>query len=480
MALNSKHPQYSSTVVDQQLMRDAYAGERLIKEKGTEYLPPMPSMVLDGMGGTKRGQVAYDAYKMRAVFPDFVSDAVERLMGLMHQKPATIEVPAQMNPLIEKMTVDGESAQDLLRRINEQQLVTGRTGLLLDLPMNPDPSNPLPYVALYCGEALLNWDDGSTVPGENKLELVVMNESGFVRDNNFEWREVERYRVLELKAPEENSKPVFRSGLFEGSNTNYSEAQMKMPMLRGKTLEQIPFVFINSKDNLPTPDNPPLLGLGRLSLTIYRGEADYRQCLFMQGQDTLVIEGGMKQAEPGGDDETRVGAGAVIEVDMGGSAQYIGVSSLGLSELRTSLENDRKQASMKSGQLIDQMGAKAESGDALDTRLAAQTATLNQLALAGARGLEKILKICAEWMGLNPNDVKVSANLEFADMTLDAAGLSQIMGAKLLGAPISLESIHRLMQNKDMTNLSFEDEIAKIMEEKPLLPQPADDKGNNE
>ncbi|MBD4208505.1 hypothetical protein GUH47_21445, partial [Xanthomonas citri pv. citri] len=48
------------------------------------------------------------------------------------------------------------------------------------------------------------------------------------------------------------------------------------PTIRGKTLNRIPFVFINSKDIVARPDDPPLLGLVNLALAIYRGDADYR------------------------------------------------------------------------------------------------------------------------------------------------------------------------------------------------------------
>jgi len=474
MALNSQHPLYESNIDDWQTMRDTYGGERIVKDADTTYLPPTSGQVIDGMESGQDGRIAYDAYKLRARFPDYVSDAVEMLIGLMHQKPATIELPAQLEGMLDKATVSGESLQMLLRRINEQQLVPGRTGLLLDLPENPDPANPLPYVAMYWAESIINWDE-DTVEDSDNLNLVVLDESGFVRSDNFEWKQIEKYRVLMLGEPKENepkgSEVIYSQGVFtneDASGLTFNETVMNAPQLRGVTLGKIPFVFVNSKDVIPATDNPPLLGLARTSLTIYRGEADYRQCLYMQGQETLVITGGLTDKN----DETRVGAGSKIEVDQGGDAKFIGVSAAGLAEQRMALENDSKRAETKAGQLTSPGAVNQESGEALKTRLVAQTATLNQVALTGAMGLEMILKYAAEWVGANPDEVSVIPNLDFANVALNSKELVELLTARQLGAPLSLESIHGIMQERGMTEMEFEEELAKVTEELASITPP--------
>jgi hypothetical protein len=472
MALNSTHPHYDSFIVDWRTMRHTYAGQRIVKKEGTRYLPATPGQILDGQGTTgKTGEIAYEAYKTRAIFPDFVSDAVEAYVGLLHQKPATFELPEAMKFLLEKASIDKETLLQLLRRINEQQLVSGRVGLLLDLPQNPDPANPMPYIAMYVAEALVNWDDSNDKQGVNEINLVILNESSFERSSDFQWVQREKYRVLML-GPQQNKidgqeveGDVYETGVFYVKDGNEIDpSQLQAPNIRGKTLDKIPFVFVNSKDIIPTPDNPPLLGLAHLSLSIYRGEADYRHSLFMQSQDTLVVIGGLIE-NPQTDGTVRVGAGARLDVNLGGDAKYVGVTANGLSEQRIAIENDTKKAQAKSGQLIAPAAGKQESGDALQTRLAAQTATLNQIALTGAAGLERILKACAEWMGLDSDQVKVIPNLEFADFVIDSRAFVELMSARSMGAPLSLESIHSLAVDRGLTGMTFEEEINKIVEE---------------
>jgi hypothetical protein len=503
MALNSKHPAYAAYLHDWQLMRVSYEGERAVKAAGIEYLPPLASHVMDGMAAGKPGLKSYESYKLRARFPDYVSDAVEMFIGLLHNKPAEINLPAAMEPLRDKVTVDGEGLQALLRRINEQQLVTGRLGLLADLPTNATPET-LPYIALYGAEAIGNWDNSEDHQGVNALDLVVLDETGAVRLPSLEWQEVERYRILRLgtsnpMAPateqgthnvdlahtEEPDDPtegvgerVYQCAVIEninGAGNSIYSANFLSPTYKGATLDQIPFVFINSKDITPHPDNPPLLGLGRLCMTIYRGEADYRQNLFMQGQDTLVVIGGTQTA----DEALRIGAGARVDVDIGGDAKYIGVSSTGLSEVRLSLENDRKEAQTKAGTLISPSAGKQESGDALTTRLAAQTASLGQIADAGACGLENILRIIALWMGCDPKEVEVNPNKEFAPVTMTGQDLTAYMAARTMGAPLSLQSLHGVFVDNGLTHMTYEDELEVIAEEEleraklvASLPQP--------
>lgn len=522
MALNSVHPQYAEHKPDWEQLRDAAKGERAVKAKGQVYLPPTSGMILDGLNGPNAvptynpaggngggtggsatpaafqgknlGQVAYDAYKLRAVFPEYVKDALEYFMGALHNKSPVIELPKEMEDLRTNATPLGEPLEILLQRINLEQLTTGRVGILLDLPRRPDPVNPLPFIALYVAEAIINWDDQtSNGDGEDDIDdgnqrdalnLVVLDESGVKRNADFEWETAERYRVLQLgsiAANEPNGEAVYTQGLFQNTgagagNLTYDESKMFPPMFRGKTLSRIPFKFINTKDISPEPDEPPLISLCRQCFTIYRGEADYRQNLFMQGQDTLVVIGARQRNQLPGDatveEPLRTGAGARIDLELQGDAKYVGVNSQGLSEQRTALENDRKRCESRSGQLIDATQGDKESGAALKTRVGAQTATLNQIAKTAALALEMLLKECAEWMGANPDEVKVTPNLEFADYQMAGQDLGNLMTAKRNGAPLSMKSIHRLAVQGNLTNMDYNTEMEEIKAEPPLAVDP--------
>lgn len=289
--------------------------------------------------------------------------------------------------------------------------------------------------------------------------MVVLDESGDELDGDFEWKRVEKYRVLRFK----DGKYV--QGLFRGDA--FDEGLMEPVSNQGREFTQLPFAFINTKDTSSSPDAPPLLSLAELSLAIYRGEADYRQSLHMQGQDTLVVVGGRASQKP--EEGTRVGAGSLIELKQGGDAKFIGVSSSGLPEQRSALENDKTEASAKAGQLLNTKGKAKESGEALETRIAAETASLHSIALSAAAGLQYVLRQVAVMMGANPDEVSVEPNLEFAPRTVNPADLPSLMTAKQLGAPLSQESIHAWMYRGGLTMKDYEDELSAIQDEEPLI-----------
>jgi len=468
MSLSSKHPAFDRYLEDWLLCEHSYAGERVVKDMGMIYLPATSGMIQDGARTVNSpGWHAYQAYKTRAIFHEFFAEAVETYMGMMWHKPPVIELPEALEPMRARATANGETLEQLLRRVNERQLVTGRCGLFADFPAKPTTAQVTPYLALYETRHIINWDlTGRDELGTERLTLVVLDETEEQRTAEFSWERKEKYRVLALGdiTPTDDVEPVlaYKAGLM--TSTTYVPASMIEPTYRGKKLEEIPFVFINSKDNLDRPDDPPLTGLANLCMAIYRGEADYRQALFMQGQDTLVVIGGAK------DTTYRIGAGSVINLTKDADAKFIGCNSEGLPEMREALENDKQLASQKAGKLADMKSAQRSSGDALKTRLGAQTATLNQIALAGAAGLESLLKICARWVGANPDEVKVTPNLEFETVPMTGTDLSQLISAKTMGAPLSMETIHAQMVARNLTKKTLEEELEAIENEEPLIP----------
>jgi hypothetical protein len=487
VALDARHPLYEDRVVDWEQLIDCYRGERRIKDKREQYLPATSGMKIDGLAEGQPGKEAYDAYLKRAVFPDFVKSAVATMVGLLHKEPATITVPAVLEEHLNKLSSKNEDVHTLLRRINEQQLLTGRVGLLIEAPDGKPAGEALPFIALYSAGRIINWDDGIVDQGTRRLEVVVIDETQFERVQDFTWELQDKHRVLTLSSETEEIDGPTQSPVAAGTyvvalvsdRRDVAPGDFMAPSIAGRTLDFIPFVFVNTEDMVPDPDEPPLLGLSNLALAVYRGEADYRQALFLQGQETLVVIGADDDVEDG--EDKRVGAGSRLDLAIGGSAMYIGVAAAGLAEQRTAIENDKVQAAEQGSRLLDfSDGGGEASGRALKIRVAAKTPTLTSIAKTGAAALEEALRICAIWIGVNPNEVSVVPNLDFAEDELTGADLRELMTAKQLGAPISLRSIHTLMEKKGMTTFTFEEEAGEIETEEPFIVGPEEEDENEE
>jgi len=431
-----------------------------VKSKGALYLPPTKAHILDGYGKGYEtvGQKDYEAYKLRARFPNFVREAVQMAVGMMHSQPPIIELPEAMRGI---KSSKGEPLEHVLRKINTEQLITGRVGIMADLPTNPSPDQELPYLAVYAAERIINWDDGrvdQVVP--QTLNFVVLDETENQRIAGFEWETKEKYRVLILGDELENeARGLYVQGVFDAEFFN--RENLRPPSWKGRTLNSIPFVFANSCDITSDVDDPPLLDLGDICMAIYRGEADYRQNLFMQGQDTFVtIGGGFDDT-----DKVRVGAGARLDLPLGADAKYVGVNSSGLPEQREALERLERRAGSMGAQTLDTTSRERESGASLRIRVAARTADMNQIVDAGALALENILKMCAEWMGEDPNEVQVKPNKEFGEMQLTGQTMVEIATARNLGFPLSARSMHDLARKRRMTTFTFEEEMDEARKE---------------
>lgn len=456
--ISQQHPEFQLRDPDWVVMDDGHQGERKVKSRGSVYLPTTSGQRALGLGsnGTtaKEGQALYDAYITRANYPTILKDTANALVGVMNKEPPIIELPSALADMEKNATARGEPLIALVRRLQLNQLLYGRTGILADV----DASRNLPYLVDYKARQIINWDDEvkDAQSAERQVVLCVLDESRNVRVDDFRWEWQEKYRALQLV----NGQYVVR---VEDNGIRFPDI---FPAVQGGTLERIPFVFINDADLTPELGDVPLLGLARLALTIYRGDADYRQALFMQGQDTLVVIG--EDIDP--DDPSQqliVGAGAHINIpNPAGDAKFIGVDGQGLPEMREAQANDFERASNYGLQMMSKGGG-AEAAETLKIKVAARTATLVNIAETSAAGLEQILKACAMWVGANPDEVHVEPNTDFIDESMPAAELLGLMNAKARGAPLSVRSIHAQMRKGDLTALTFEEEQEEIDAEPP-------------
>lgn len=476
MAISNKHPLYSAMANSWARARASYEGEEFVKSRGKEFLPYTAGQRADGAAtpGTE-GRQDYEDMKERAYFPDVYENAIDSAIGSMHRNAANIELPESMQYLMESASDIGENLQLILQKINLQQLITGRVGLLGDLRIVNGQTRIV--LIVYSGESVINWDDTLINDNTSQLRFVVIDESGYeLNEDNLSYEFENKYRALALVGREGNIIPAsetledeesgeYASAIFDETAENLNVGNFESPNAQGSSINRIPFSFINSKDLSSNPDKPPLRSLVSIVMSIYRQEADYKQNLHLQSQDTLVTIGAGLDV----DDEVRVGSGSRIDIQNSqGDAKFVGVRSEGISAQQKSLEDDYARANNKVAGFLSS-GREAESGEALRFRVAGQTANLPQIAKAGAAGLQYVLRIMAEWVGANPEEVVVTPNLEFAEVNVDVMSVKGLIEAKNLGAPISDETIHNFMRDQGITEKMLEDELALIQQEEPRL-----------
>lgn len=443
MDLKQTHPLYRAFLDRWQLMADVLEGEDAVKAKGEAYLPMPPGMRDKAEGGVN---LPYENYKARAQFYEIVAPTVRGLAGVMHRTPATIELPPALEFMREQATRDGMTLDALHRRITHQVLSFGRYGLLADVNERGEP-----VIATYAATAIRNWDDIGT--------LVVLDETGDeLNPESLAWTRKEQFRVLRL----EDGRYVAR--LYDPSGNVQDEAEPQG--LGGVRLSEVPFVFIDTNDLTPDPDEVPLIGLGRIALALYRKSADYEQALFMTSQPTAVVIG-VDDAETV---PKEIGAGALWLLPPGGDAKYLEFTGAGISAQRQAMQDDQARAVQLGARMMEDQQRNAESGEALELRYSSQTATLATISQTVASGLEKALRHCAVFAGANPDDVHVVPHTDFLQKRLSAQEILALVSSWQAGA-FSKSTLFENLQAGGVIDpdKSFDDEQAEIETEAPTI-----------
>lgn len=418
MKVDSQHPQMTGERrLEWQLVRDAMEGESAIKKRGEHYLPKPTGFKALPEGG----KPAYDSYMKRAHFPEILGPSVAAMIGIIHSKESQIEMPDQMAGIWERANREGLTLEAFHRRITRYLLTIGRYGVLADAPA--DGGDPL--LVGYAGDTIINWGD------EN--EFFVLDETD-TRRAGFEWHYITRYRVLEI------TEGAYRQTIYEGDGFKTTE-QFEPTARGGKRLESIPFAVASAIDISANVITPPLIGVARAALAIYQLSADYRHQLYMSGQETLVALNGPAP--------TAVGAGVVHEMkgdrDLPPDLKYVSPSCSGIEAHKVAMQESRKDAVNAGARLFDETHKAQESGEARRLRFASETATLMSVAQSSAGLLERALRNAAIMMGLNPEDVVVTAPADLLDSTISPQDAQALMAMWTDGG-ISYETFYSNLQ----------------------------------
>ena len=467
------HPLYDEFAPSWQLMRDAVAGEDTIKAAGEKYLPLKSGIAAMADGALKRA--AYEAYKLRAEFPELAAPTVRGAIGTMLAKPVVVELPKGMEPLRERATRDGLTLDALHRRIATEVLTVGRYGILPGLA-----ADGTPYLAGYVAESIINWDASDGEP-----DFVMLNEAGWERDRETgKWSQKEQYRECVV----EDGRYVSRVWVKTKDGWIVSD-EVEAADRKRRPLDFLPFVFVGCNDLSADPDDVPLYGLAKLSVRIYRLDADYTFALHMTSEPTPVAIGfdDPRRAIENGEAPTTLGSSRLWLLPKGGDAKYLEFSGPGLDKQAAAIRDALERSSVFGAQLLAETGRTAESGEAKKVRLGNQTATLKTIAMSSAAALERALRHLAIWIGEDPEEVKVTPNTDFFDHTLSAQEIGAIVDGWTKGAYSWRTAFERLQKGglidgertpEEELDLMDQDEVGRDQQMAALLPRTTDDGGD--
>jgi hypothetical protein len=308
---------------------DCVKGQKFIKDKGEAYLPKP-----DAENTTKANQKRYSQYLARALFMNATARTLSAMVGVVYSKPAVIELPSNLEYLLDNADGNGLGIEQHSRGSVEENVKKGRHGLFVDFPATDGVSTKQqqremdlrPYIIKYNAQDIINWRT-KRVGAVEKLCMVVLKEKNDVFQGFYESDVATTYRVLWLDGDGYYNVTVMNliqdkdKIVVDDKSVNHYEPKDA----NGNRLNFIPFRFVGSRDNDYRIDEAPLYDLSSVNISHYQNSADNEESSFICGQPTLVLSTASSEQElttnnPQG---IKVGSRSAIILGQGDSANFL-------------------------------------------------------------------------------------------------------------------------------------------------------------
>lgn len=454
-ALRDKHKEYTDMYDRWELCGALYEGEHGLHEAGEKYLPKLQDETDE----------AYAArLKLTPLFNAFYR-TISGLRGMMFRKPMTVEVPDAILPMLEDIDLAGTTFQGLAQEVDEDALVFGRVGLLVDYPQAPAGAtradaaklNLRPMIVKYAAEAIYNWRT-ERINGATVLSQVRLEEEKEVQDPEDEFKRKceKRYRVLDLV------EGKYRQRVFKiVDNIEVLEDEV-YPMMNGQNLDYIPFVVIGVDCIGIDVEAPPLIDLATTNVHHYMQATSYERGCFFSGLPTLFISGINNENQDGSPVGISIGGNlANILPRADARAYYVEVAG-NFEALRTNLEDKKREMAVLGARMLESQKAGVESADAIARRMSGEESLLSIMSQTISMGLTRALQWFSDWAGAN-GEVSVKLTRDFMPAGMTSQDMIAQIGAWQQGA-ISQQTLFENLKAGEIiaSDVTFEEEQERI------------------
>ena len=414
MPVSTKHPQFETYFPIWEKTRDAVKGSVAVKDKKHLYLPvPDPESNDDRLGTES---IRYKQYIKRALFTNFTRRTKNALVGAAFRKEPSFDLPEPLSYLEDDATGDGLGLIQLSKDELSNLLETGRSVFLVDYPQADEglsaedvsrldlKASIIPYTA----EQAINWKT-EVVGGRKLLVLCVLAETYIEDDDEFGHETKTQYRVLRLR-DDGYTQQIYRD------DEPYTE-EIYPKKSDGSTWEEIPLMFVGSKNNDSTIDDAPLSDIADVNIAHYRNSADYEESCFLTGQPTLFLTHSLSPEQwleynPRG---IKLGSRAGHVLGETGNATLLQANpnSLVMDAMKA-----KENAMIAIGARIITDRTGNETAEGARIRFASENSVLGDIVHNLSEAIEQCIYWCGEFMGVT-EEAEFEINREFYDKNVD-------------------------------------------------------------
>jgi len=467
--VRTQHEDYTEMLSQWQKCRDVFAGTEELREHTTEYLPAL----------TDEPTAAYQARLNRTVLYNATYRTIQGMIGMVFRRPPVAECPINTSSMLEDITLTGIPLTAFAQDIAEECMVVGRVGLYVNYPITSDAMtiadaqamNVRPYMSIIRAEQIINWRQ-RRVNNRYALSMAVIKEEHLIPIDEFEDKEVTRYRVLDL---DEND--IYRVRIFEVNEDNRQsstdvELERFYPIMNGATMNYIPLYIMGSDNVTPDIDTPMMIDIVDTNIAHYQAYSDLANGCHWSGIPTMTITG--HEMKP--NETLHVGAGkALVLPNPAAKATMVEVGTSGFSALDSLLNRLEMHMVSLGSRMLESHKVQAESAQTAMIYRAGEQSILASLAQSISTGITIALKTFAEWAGDDSTNVRFDLNREFFAQPVTPEMLNALVSAWQAGG-ISAEARFAYLKRSEFyqPHEEFQDEENLIKDGIPKqVTQPA-------
>ena len=356
MPINSTHPDYDLT--KPLITQDALIGT--IKQE--KYVPKLK----------KQTKTKYNQYVNRGIYYNVISRTTSAILGTVLRKMPTFDDNFKV---IEELTVR-EYIVELLKGL----LLQGKSGVLVDFNEDTQEAEMIPIEGIN----IVNWRDDKS--------LIVLKESIYVEDSNDHYKLIPQTNYREMFLDDAGIYTV-RIWVPEGKQSwKIKPGSEVQPNFRGKTLDYIPFEFINPFNTTSETHNPVLLNLGEINISHFRTSVDLEHVAHYSALPTPWVAGDFQTyGETAEAQEVQIGSETAWHLTQDtkvGFLEFAGISIDSLADIMSHKEEQMLNIGIRL--LSDKKGV--ESAESLKIRSNSENATLLGMVLSVEAAIKSSLE----------------------------------------------------------------------------------------
>ncbi|SEJ87358.1 protein of unknown function [Sphingobium sp. AP50] len=396
----------------------------MVRAGGEKFLPRLPSVDV----------AQHKAIIERTAFFPGASRTHEGLMGLLFRKPPKVDAEERFLTLLNTIKADAGPIEDLAEDVADELLSVNFGLLLTDLPASSQAMSVAeeeklgirPRILIYRAEAILGIDVGLVNNRQQAVNIRLQ-------------QDVDTIRELMLVNGVYQVRLWTRTKVKGNRQSQWLPGPAITPTRLGQAIDEIPATVITLGRRL-RPSTAPLTDVCDLNRSHYHASANLATCDYWLSNPIPWTTG----AKPR--DDVAISPGTMWQFEEEnakvGMLEYTGAQA---AQLESRANNLRDYMASAGARILAPEKAAVESGQALEIRNAAQTASLDQVRRTTNRIILDQIQWAAWWAGADETQVVFEMSGDFTSAKLSSEERKQIVAEWQAGLYSHEQAIERMV-----------------------------------